>query len=150
MKSPACHTQANALDESSRHRYVLEFRFRSETQSFKNPKQHFCDDHWEENSDKVWKDSRVIWGRSIVLKFWLKTILDYIQHLNFDLSRSLKVKCDGGFRLPTYDFLLVFNLYMAISAALPDISLWYLSDLDIDLSRSNEKVSLDSSYMLSY
>ena len=36
------------------------------------------------------------------------SILDHIQHLNFDLSRSLKVKCDGGFGLPIYDFLLVF------------------------------------------
>ncbi len=37
------------------------------------------------------------------------SILDHFLHLNFDLSRSLKVKCDGGIGLPIYDFLLVFN-----------------------------------------
>ena len=67
-------------------------------------------------------------------------ILDHIQHLNFDLSRSLKVKCDGGFGLPippVYDFLLVFNSNIwPNSAAVRDISLWCPSELDIDLSRS--------------
>ena len=37
------------------------------------------------------------------------SILDHFQQLNFDLSSSLKAKCDGGTRLPIYDFLLVFN-----------------------------------------
>ena len=36
-------------------------------------------------------------------------ILHHFRHLNFHLSRSLKVKCDGGIGLPIYDFLLVFN-----------------------------------------
>ncbi len=36
-----------------------------------NPKQHFCEYHWEANSEKVWKDSKVNWGRSSVLTFWL-------------------------------------------------------------------------------
>ncbi len=37
---------------------------KSKTPNFKNPKQYFCQDQWEENSEKVWKDSKVIWGRS--------------------------------------------------------------------------------------
>ncbi len=37
------------------------------------------------------------------------SILDHIQHLNFDLSGSLKVKCDSVTGLPTYGFLLMFN-----------------------------------------
>ncbi len=65
------------------------------------------------------------------------SILDEFRHLNFDLSRSFKVKCDGGFGLPMYDFLLVFDsVIWPKSAALQDISFWNLSDLDIDLSRS--------------
>ncbi len=39
---------------------------------FQKSKQYFCKDHWEENSEKKgWKDSKVIWGRSSVLKVWL-------------------------------------------------------------------------------
>ncbi len=65
------------------------------------------------------------------------SILDHIRHLNFDFSRSLKVKCDGGIGLPIYDFPLMFNYNIwPNSVALRDISLWNLSDLDIDLSRS--------------
>ncbi len=49
---------------------------------------------------------------------------DHIQHLNFDLSRSLKVKCDGGFGISIYDLLLLFNSNIWLnSAALRDISL---------------------------
>ncbi len=49
--------------------------------------------------------------------------LDHIRHLNFDLSGSLKVKCDDGFGLPVYDFLFMFisNIWPN-SAALRDIS----------------------------
>ncbi len=31
---------------------------KSKTQNFKNPKQYFCEDHWEEILEKVWKDSK--------------------------------------------------------------------------------------------
>ncbi len=56
------------------------------------------------------------------------SILNHIQHLNFDLSRPLKVKCDGGIGLPIYDCLLVFNSNIwphsvSVSAALRDIRL---------------------------
>ena len=46
---------------------------KSKTQNFKNPKQYlyFCEDHWEKNSEKVWKDLKMIWGDSSVLKFSL-------------------------------------------------------------------------------
>ncbi len=36
------------------------------------------------------------------------SILDHFLHLNFDLSRSLKVKCDG-IGLSVYAFLLMFD-----------------------------------------
>ena len=50
---------------------ILKKSLKIVSSKFQNPKQHFCEDHWEENSEKVWKDSKVIWGRSSVLKFWL-------------------------------------------------------------------------------
>ncbi len=37
------------------------------------------------------------------------SILDHIRHLNFDLSGSLKVKCDSVTELPIYGFLFMFN-----------------------------------------
>ncbi len=65
------------------------------------------------------------------------SILDPFQHLNSDLPRTLKVKCDGGTGPPIYDFLLVFNSNIAPnSAPLRDMGLQNLSDLDFDLSRS--------------
>ena len=72
------------------------------------------------------------------------SILDHVRHLSFELSRSLKVKCDGSFGLPKHDFLLVFysNIWPN-TTALRDISLWNLSDLDIDPSRLL-KVKCDS------
>ncbi len=36
-------------------------------------------------------------------------ILDHFRHLNFDLSRSRKVSCDGGVGLTIHDFVWVFN-----------------------------------------
>ena len=51
-----------------------------------------------------------IWVKSLTQYFTMHlSILDHIRHFNFDLPRSLKVKCDGGFGLPIYDFLSVFN-----------------------------------------
>ena len=35
----------------------------------KNPREYFCEDHWEVTSE-VRKNSKVIWGSSSVLKFW--------------------------------------------------------------------------------
>ena len=36
------------------------YREKLENQNFKNPKEKFCDEHWEENSGEVWKNSKVI------------------------------------------------------------------------------------------
>ncbi len=36
-------------------------------------------------------------------------MLSNLNDLDFDLSRSLKVKCDGIIGLPVYGFLLMFN-----------------------------------------
>ncbi len=64
------------------------------------------------------------------------SILDHFLHLNFDLSRSLKVKCNG-IGLYIYAFLLMFNSNIwPNSASLQDIRLRNMSDLDFDLSRS--------------
>ena len=55
--------------------------------------------------------------------------------LDVDLSRSLKVRCDGAIGLPIYGFLLTVNSNIwSNSAHLRDIRFWNLSDLD--LSRS--------------
>ena len=37
--------------------------------------------------------------------------------LDFDLSRSLKAKCDCAIVLPIYDFLLVFNCNIGPNSA---------------------------------
>ncbi len=82
------------------------------------------------------------------------SILDHLPHINFDFARSLKVKHDGGNRLPIYDFLLVFNSNIwPNSATLRDIRVQNLSDLDIDLPnspRSRVTAPTDSPYMLPY
>ncbi len=49
--------------------------------------------------------------------------------LEFGLSRSLKVKCDGAIELLIYGFLLMFNSSIGPnSAPLQDIRLQNLSD----------------------
>ena len=63
--------------------------------------------------------------------------LQNVSDLDFDLSRSLKIKCDSVIGLPVYAFLLM--LYSHIwpnSAPLQDIRLRNRSDLDFDLSGS--------------
>ncbi len=77
--------------------------------------------------------------------------LQNIDDLDFDLSRSLKVKCDGAIGLPIYGFLLMVNSNIwPNTALLQDISLQNMSDLEFDISRSNLMVHLDSPYMASY
>ena len=75
------------------------------------------------------------------------SILDHFQHFNFDLSRSLKVKCDG-IGLSIYAFLLMFNSNIINiwpnSAPLREIRFQNLSDW-----RSNVMMSLNSPYMVS-
>ena len=60
------------------------------------------------------------------------------RHLNFDLSRSPKVRCDIVIGLPIiYAFLLMFNSNIwPNSALLQDIRLSNLNGLDFDLSKS--------------
>ncbi len=60
-----------------------------------------------------------------------------LSDLDFDLSRSFKVKCHGVIGLAIYVFLLMAtsNLWPNF-APLRDIRLRNLSDLDFDLSRS--------------
>ncbi len=54
--------------------------------------------------------------------------------LEFDLTRSLKVKCDYVIGLSLYAFLLMFNSNIwPNSALLQDIRLRNLSDLEFDL-----------------
>ncbi len=40
-----------------------------------------------------------------------------VSDLDFDLSRSLNVKCDGIIRFPLYGFLLMVNSYIGPNAA---------------------------------
>ncbi len=71
---------------------------------------------------------------------------------DFDLSRSLKVKCDSVIRLPIYAFILMFNSNIwPNSSPFQDKSLRNLSDLVFDFqghSRSNVMASLDVPYMV--
>ena len=60
-----------------------------------------------------------------------------LSDLDFDLSRSLKVKCESAIGLLIYGFLLVFNSNIGPnSAPLQDIRLRNFGDLEFDLSRS--------------
>ena len=69
--------------------------------------------------------------------------------LEFDLSRSLKAKCEGAIVLPIYDFLLMFNSNIwPNTALLRDLRLQNFGDLDFDLSRSL-KVKCNSAVGLS-
>ncbi len=63
--------------------------------------------------------------------------LQNLSDIEFDLSRSLKVKCDSVIGLPIYAFLSVFNSNIWPNfAPLQDIRLQNRSDLESDLSRS--------------
>ncbi len=62
------------------------------------------------------------------------TSLQNLSDLEFDLLRSLKVKCDSVIELPIYAFLLMFNSNIwPNSAPLQDIRLRNLSNLEFDL-----------------
>ncbi len=53
-----------------------------------------------------------------------------LSDLDFHLSRSLKIECDGVIGLPIYSFLLMFNSSISINVdPLRDIGLGNLSDL---------------------
>ncbi len=71
--------------------------------------------------------------------------------LDFDISRSLKVKYDSVIGLTIYAFLSMFNIWPN-SAPLKVKRLQNLTDLEFVLSRSlrSNVMSLDSSYMGSY
>ncbi len=71
--------------------------------------------------------------------------LQNLGDLDFDLSRSVKVKCDSAIGLPIYGFLLMINSNLWPNTALwRDISLQNMSDLDFDLSRSLKVKSNDA------
>ncbi len=58
-------------------------------------------------------------------------MLQNLSDLDFDLSMSLKVNCDGVIGLPIYGFLLRFNCNIGLYYAhLRDKRLQNLSDLD--------------------
>ncbi len=92
--------------------------------------------------------------------------LTLLYYLHFDLSRSLKVKCDSVFGLPIYAFPLIFNSNIWLnSTPLQNIRLQNLSDFKFDLSRSLKDICddaiglsiysflllpLNSTYILSY
>ncbi len=78
----------------------------------------------------------------LIVTWGLTSILYEIKHrnlgdLDFDLSRSLKVKCEGAIGLPIYGFLLMFHSNIGPnSAVFREIRLRNLGDLDFDLSKS--------------
>ncbi len=56
-----------------------------------------------------------VWPNSASLQY---TKLRNLSDLNFDLSRSLKVKCDGIIGLPIYSFLLIYIVTACLSLTL--------------------------------
>ncbi len=79
----------------------------------------------------------------------------YVNNLDFDLSRSLKVKCDGVIEHPLmmiYGFLLLFDSNIWPNSLLYEIwgfEIWVTLTFQ-GHSRSNVMVPLDSPYMISY
>ena len=66
-----------------------------------------------------------------------------IHSLEFDLTRSLKVKVYWVIRMPTYLFLLVNNSeYMSMCSILRDRAIQKMHDLEFDFSKSL-KVKVD-------
>ena len=58
----------------------------------------------------------------------------YMHDLEFELSRSLKVKIEGPIRKSTYDFLIVNNCnYMPICSIFRDIVTNNMHDLEFDI-----------------
>ncbi len=78
-----------------------------------------------------------------------------LSDLEFDFSRSLKVKSDGAVGLPMSDFIVVFNGNIwANCTSVWNVCLQNLSNLYFDLSRSLKvkswlMVQLDSPYIIS-
>ncbi len=63
--------------------------------------------------------------------------LQNLSDTEFDLSRSLKVKCEGATGLTISGFLFIFNTNIGTNLApLREIRLQNLSELESDLSRS--------------
>ncbi len=82
-----------------------------------------------------------IWPNSVYLR---DITLCNLSDIDFDLSRSLKGKCDCVIGLPIHNFLLMVNSNIVPNQTpLRDIRLQNVSDLDFDLSRSL-KVKCDS------
>ena len=72
-----------------------------------------------------------IWRNSAYLR---DVMLRNLSDLDFDLSRSLNVKCDSFIGLPIHGFPLLFNSNMwPILAPLRVIGFQNLSNVDIDL-----------------
>ncbi len=70
--------------------------------------------------------------------------------LYFDLLKSSKVKSDGASGLPINGFLLMFNSNIWPNyAPWPDIKLWNLNGIDIDLSCS-PKVKYNGTFVPPY
>ena len=68
-------------------------------------------------------------------------MLQNLCDLDFCLSGSLNIKCDGAVGLLVCGFLLAFNgILRPNSAPLRDISLGNLSDFDIDLHSHSRKM----------
>ncbi len=75
----------------------------------------------------------VIYGLAPLQDIRLQNLSDF----EFDLLRSLKVKCDTVIELPMYAFLLMFNSNKwPNSAPLQDIRLRNQSDFDLSMSLS--------------
>ncbi len=80
----------------------------------------------------------------IFTEYW-SSIIQYLNDLDFDLSRSLQVKSIVAIRLPTYGFLLMFNCNIVSKwAPFQDIRVLNLGDLDPALLRSLKVKSDDA------
>ncbi len=78
-------------------------------------------------NSSIWCNSAPLWDISV----------QNISDLEFELSRSLKVKCHGTTGLPIYGFLLIFNSNLwPNSAPVQDIRFWNVNGLNFYLSRA--------------
>ncbi len=86
---------------------------------------------------------------TLLYKIWLQNLSD----LDFDITRSIKVKC-GVTILPIYGLLLMFKSKVWANLALlrdPEFEMWLTLTVTCQShSRLNVTLSLDSHYLISY
>ncbi len=66
-------------------------------------------DRWDSRKPHLPTNNILCDIRIKIFATYRSSTTEYLNALDFDLSNSLKVKCNGAIRLPIYGFLFMFN-----------------------------------------